>query len=432
MIKKLGLSKYIEKDIHLKKKIYLKKNIKFNEILGHIYKVQNVMVNVTKINEELRKDNSLDIFFAIELKVVFLDVDDSRVKVLSEVIYQTETIIIEEKILRHGLKPGEIFIEDIKVSNEGLNNITIALIGEVVINILELDNLSFVSWLKSGEENIFTFDKNLKKLNQLTFFVDNKIKDAKSYDDDITFINNNELYKITENKLGTFDFDHINEYVYLEWIKDNDFLLGILEGAYVSIYKYRSPFLDFITRDIIEFIRPIFIRERNELYYFKLDNTEVQLVGLNLDEGIEHSILNLEGSIKDFKYKNNHFYFLQEVEFRQVILVFDDSFRHVETINFPGFLGKASEIKVSSDNEIIIVKVKGDNLILYNVKSKGFRDLTRHKEEVTISSFEIDDLGKFLYVSDNSFRDFNIYKINIDTLEKIEFIELSADKIEFI
>lgn len=457
MIKKIGLTKCIEKDIQIAKKVRICKELNIKKEFLEVNKIHNIMVTSTIINEKISNYNNekiLGINLDIEVKIVYSSKKDGKLKVIKRNIFEIINIEVNKSIENEQIIKSNIYMEQVKTSLETTGIISLSLFIIATISIMELEDLNFIASFNTLEENIYSFNKNLQYLKQESFFIDNKIQDIDFKDKRKVFINDGNLYEILENKLKKIEIEGAN-YIYINQVSRKEILLTALEENIFNLYIYNERNIEIIAKNISYFMKPIYLENNKLVLYLRKNKERIYLVEKDIgnnDFSQERILMDMHHVPEKIKVNNDKLFFIVENHYEREIISYSISSLSYESIFIPMKFGKVEDFKVSDCGKLLVLLVinidsnysvnnNGDNsipsdnlsnnILLYNIETKVFKEITKNISKIKISSFVLDNSKSFLYLSDDSLCGFNIYKINLNTLEKRELLELNAKNIEF-
>lgn len=460
MIKKIGLTKCIEKDIQIAKKVRICKELNIKKEFLEVNKIHNIMVTSTIINEKISNYNNekiLGINLDIEVKIVYSSKKDGKLKVIKRNIFEIINIEVNKSIENEQIIKSNIYMEQVKTSLETTGIISLSLFIIATISIMELEDLNFIASFNTLEENIYSFNKNLQYLKQESFFIDNKIQDIDFKDKRKVFINDGNLYEILENKLKKIEIEGAN-YIYINQVSRKEILLTALEENIFNLYIYNERNIEIIAKNISYFMKPIYLENNKLVLYLRKNKERIYLVEKDIgnnDFSQERILMDMHHVPEKIKVNNDKLFFIVENHYEREIISYSISSLSYESIFIPMKFGKVEDFKVSDCGKLLVLLVSstvnidsnysvnnnGDNsvpsdnlsnnILLYNIETKVFKEITKNISKIKISSFVLDNSKSFLYLSDDSLCGFNIYKINLNTLEKRELLELNAKNIEF-
>ncbi|MBN1040398.1 hypothetical protein DVW12_17115 [Clostridium botulinum] len=461
MIKKLGISKCKNKDITVFSKDAFKKHVNFQEASYKIKEIHNITVFPRVIKKFIDEkyinckcSNRLNLLLLLEVKIVFSTSNNSVLQVYKTNIIEEVSINIPTEISKEDLNYKiyndllhlDIYIERVKVSLESKHSIVMSFFIVTTLDVNELDDFTFLASLKTLEENIYSWNNKKKHLIQKTFFIDNHIKSVDYYNNSgyiLSIEKDNKIYSILDKKIEKiFMYEDIGEILSVKKGEYNRLITIAKKNSIVSIYLYNDGMFDLIDSNIDEENIPIYISKKNSLLYTKTidETTNIILKKIYFNNEEENCrdnfkvVLILDGKVTLLTASNDGNYIALILNKYRMIFynLHDDIYNEISCEN------KFSEIEdiiLTKNNNIAIINVKKqgcNDIFLVYLNKNIFRNITHNTNNTKISSMFINYSSTFIYLSDNSVYGFNIYRININTLEKELLIELNANNITFI
>ncbi|MGL4949011.1 MAG: hypothetical protein ACRC5M_01415 [Anaeroplasmataceae bacterium] len=451
-MKVIGISELKDNDEIIISKEFIKYNINIDNINGRIRKIFKITVIPKIVNAiRLEKENYALILLLLKFRILYLVHNDSEIKVYSSSIFK-EIIVktpcgVEIGNSDIGNRYLDKFVPQVKrmkTTIEYTSSISINFWINIYLKCEKLDSYYFLASFDNFSENIFYWDNSKKTLVQKTFFSGNKIISLE-LDDKCGYIlsleeNRNNIYQIEDTKITIIPLlSKGGNIIYL--IKAlNNLFVAIETLTKVSLYRYNYGKFDLFIDDICPKIQAIYVK--NSFIYGRRVNENIEIVRVYYEEKEQNIYISTFEEVIAEINDNINLVKISRDKRRLVILLnnckillYDLEKKELEEVVINSFDERIEDIFFTNEKDVILLKIvqNGFNNIIVVYLDKEFYDnITNNQFHTNISSVFTNYDMSYVYLSDDSTYGYNIYRVNMRSLEKELLLELNANSIKFV
>lgn len=450
-IKKIGISevKYCDNKIFSYKSY--RETFKLQDNLPPFRKIHNIIVNSEVKNEKII-NNSVLITIFLEVKIIYTSYKDANLYVFIKNIVKPLKISIPHNIKEELLLKIE---NNILRPNINIYNINAIIIEEKIIEIgffllgdfksMENEDVIFSASFNNLKNNIFMLKSENNELIQKTFYENENII-FETFEKNLLIVKEenktNKIYSI-DNKNKEVEINlpyNLENIVFAQESIFKSYLIITKENNSGKLYVLDNESLIEITNKINIKTLPIYNFRSNCMLYMCQVNNENYLVyeSLVYENNFKYKLENnitieaLEISFYTLSYYGKYIgYVLNENN----LIIVKTNENYKEEIYIPLNKHIIKEIQFSKNEKLIILLIERNNcedLYIYNILDKKFKKVTSNIDGYKICSFYINNIESYIYFCNNSFGNFDLYKISLNDFEIKETLHLDADNIKIL
>lgn len=450
-MKIIGLSKHKEKISNIFGQRAYNRNVQICKG-GQLKKIHSITFIPTIINHSFsfKEINNrvarVKIDFIVEYKIIYFMESNMYLKAYKGYFVEEMYIDVPQEIAGYDHSNGrlkdfmdfKIYIEEGKGTIDGGNSISMSLFITVDMEVEKVKNIKFICSLETGDENLFSYSEK-NGLIQKSFFLSNEVRSIDYSEGCGYMINFNEhweLYKIQEDKLSKLPIaidENIGEIVKVISGGPKELFIAAKRDDSVTLYRYKDTISTLLSVGISEFIDVFYNFNSKSLIYMESIAGEVRIISRQAEDK-EEVLLNLDGTGSNFKVSKNGEMAVFILNEESLVLV-NLKEKSNRIINYKHKFNCILQIFFTGDEDILMAKVKSHStldIFEIDIVKGRFRNVTNNTHGVFISDVYIGYESNYMYLSDNSGKGFNIYKVNIENLKKDLIVELQAKDIKFL
>lgn len=453
-MKKVGLSTSNELDSNIFSYDSYQERLKIQDGLPPLKKIYNIIINSEVIRRKF-KASKLLITILVEVKIIYTSYMNSKLyvsnkNIIKSLILKLPINISEEVIL--GIENNNIKVNiniyDVNGIIESDSDILIGFFIMATLPTIETEDVMFIASFNNLKDNIYTLEGAGKELVQNTFYCSEYI-DFADYENELLLIKQKKdckgIYIIDSSKIIEIKLPYkLSNPVHINEVQLNTYLITDMESEKCILYILLNEALFEIANGInVEKNKfPIFNKRDNSVLYIGETDNKSLLIYSKLTENKEKdSVYKLENYIEIYalgiEYYTLSYYgkYIGYVLNKDKVIIIVTNTRFEEEVTIPLKEYSIKKIQFSKNEKLLILLIRKDNcddIYIYYILTKRFKKVTNNIDETIISSFIINNIDSYIYISDNSRGCFNLYKVSLSSFEVKETLILDADNIKIL
>ena len=432
---------------------FIKRTFNIDNLEGKIRRIFKLTVIPRIINvSKLEDSESARILFLLKLRILYLVENEPKIQIFESSIIKEITVKIpigldigNNETSARTLEKFAVEVKKIKATIEDTCAISTNFWTIITLQCARAGDYWFSVTSDTSSENLFYWDNVKKELIQRTFFNRNNIinLDISNGSGYILTVEENRknIYCIENNRITKVPFIYDDgEMLYVIRDYNNQLIIAIEILNKVSIYIYNNGRFEIFIENIFKNIKAIYVE--NSFIYVRKVAESFQVIRTycecknesNYIKVREEIILESNEIINVIKISNNK-KFLAILLDNSKGLIYDLNGNLENEITLKKFENKIEDIYFTHDRNIILIKViqnEWNDIIVKYLNNEFYENITDNNARTIISSvFALYDMS-YVYLSDNSMYGYNIYRINMKSLEKELLLELNAKSVKFI
>lgn len=437
---KIGINKCDKPLLHFSK-VFKSSTVVIDSNLPPIKNIISFMICPTY--EDLSVDDKLEcklkMFFNVNIKIIYSTYKDNGLYVINKIFNFLDHINIPRVIdgidstIAFAAKKitPKTYVENthIKILNERSIIVSYFFINEACIT--PSYTLAFLLNNINDSFNVFFSYNDGSNLTQKTFTKNIKYKNLlwcpKS--DELAFIanfdGNDNIYIISKNSINpirlidNIPFANVKNFVF----KDSNTILYTLDTGFMTdIYSFniRNKKNTNLTKSngIFNASNPLYSKNTGHIYFIKNESTNTILSCMNsFGENITNLLSNF--NIIDFtiSYNDDYIGIITNNDTVKSLNLFNCKNRTISTLPFEDIFKDITSIKFSPSSYFLAFITKYENkddIILYNIFSKTFKNITMNDANMFISNFDFDFNGNSIYYFKHASGESSLVKFSLE------------------